>query len=292
MEENTAILRARRFLQAHNVTSAPVDVTALAQAESFEVKFKELPEGEAGSTLERRGKRYILVNEQDPPMRQRFTILHEIAHHVLGLPSVHGQASEPHDSVLTTSIKRPTEEVACDAFASECLVPLAVIKPLIEGQPFGVQTVAELARRFGASQHCVASQFIRASEDCVAFVVAEQGRIKLAFPSPALRAAGVHLLRGTSVPHGCAAETALSAEDGAVRTAESESSDWSHSDAAERFSVYEEASFYAPRQQTYSFLTLEALGPAQAAEGASSADEDDELLPELTGELTWKPRKR
>lgn len=269
-----------------------MDVTALAQAEGFEVKFKELPVGEAGSTLERRGKRYILVNEQDPPMRQRFTILHEIAHHVLGLPSVHGQASELHDSGLTALVKRPPEEVACDAFASECLVPLAVIKPMIEGKPFGVQIVAELARSFGASQHCVASQFVKASADCVAFVLAEEGRIKLAFPSTALRAAGVHLLRGTNVPRGCAAETAMSAEDGAVRSAESEGTDWSNSDAAERFSVYEEASFYSPRQQTYSFLTFEALESPSASNGAWSVEGDDELLSELTGELTWKSKKQ
>jgi len=292
MEENTAILRARRFLEAHNVTSAPVDVTALAQAEGFEVKLKELPEGEAGSTLERRGKRYILVNEQDPPMRQRFTILHEIAHHVLNLPSVHGQASEPSESALTSSPARPPEEKACDAFASECLVPLAVIKPMIEGKPFGVQIVAELARSFGASQHCVASQFVKASTECVAFVLAEEGRIKLAFPSTALRAAGVRLLRGTSVPRGCAAEVAMSAEDGAVRTAESEGTDWSHSDAAEGFSVYEEASFYAPRQQTYSFLTFEAMESERPSDSARFTQGDDELLPELTGELTWRPKAR
>lgn len=290
MDENTAVLRARHFLQAHGVTSAPVDVMALAQATGFEVKFIELPEGEAGSTGVRRGKRYILVNEQDPPMRQRFTILHEIAHHVLGLPSVHGQASDPSESALTSLLGRPPEEKACDAFASECLVPLAVIRPLIEGKSFGVQIVAELARSFGASQHCVASQFIKSSTDCVAFVLAEHGLVKLAFPSTALRAAGVHLLRGTRLPHDCAAEAAMSAEDGAVLTAESEGADWSHSDAAGRFSVYEEASFYAPKQQTYSFLTFEALEPPSASEITRSV-EDDDLLSELTGELTWKPRK-
>lgn len=65
-----------------------------------------------------------------------------------------------------------------------------------------------------------------------------------------------------------------------------------HSSATEGFSVYEEASFYAPRQQTYSFLTFEAFEPIPAVEKASSASEDDDLLPELTGELVWKPRKR
>jgi len=154
-----------------------------------------------------------------------------------------------------------------------------------------VQTVADLAKRFEASLHCIASQFIKASDECVAFVVAEQGRITLAFPSIALRAAGVHLLRGTNVPDGSAAESLMSAEDGAVSTAESEGTDWSHSDAAERFSVLEEASFYAPKLQTYSFLTFEALGPASSSLHASSVSDDEELLPELTGELVWKSKR-
>lgn len=292
MDENTAILRAQIFLRSHRVTSEPVDVMALAQAEGFEVKYMELPEGEAGSTLERRGKRYIMVNEKDPYMRQRFTILHEIAHHVLCLPSVHGQTSKSNESELVSPLGRPMEEKACDAFASECLVPLSIVQPLIDGQPFGVQVVADLAQRFGASQQCVASQIVKATKDCVAFVLAENGQIKFAFPSTPLRAAGVHLLRGTNVPCGSAAAAAMSAKDGAVLNAESEGTDWSHSDAAERFSVYEEASFYAPRQQTYSFLTFEELESVHAFYGAGSVKEDDELLPELKGELTWSSKKR
>ena len=292
MEENTAILRARRFLQQHGIISAPVDVMALAAAAGFEIKFKDLPDGEAGSTLQRGDRRIILVNENEPSQRQRFTILHEIAHHVLVLPSVHGKANAPVDEAFNGQSKRPPEEVACDVFASECLVPLALIKPLTEGRPFSVVTVVELASMFEASQHCVASQFVKASAEYLAFVVSQDGRITLAFPSKVLRAAGVHIHRGTRVPRGSAAQTARTHSDGAVAKAESEGTDWSHADSAARFSVYEEASFYAPKTRTYSFLTFDELEAPPQTRWSQAHCDDDELLPELTGELMWKPRKR
>ncbi|HEV2622938.1 MAG TPA: ImmA/IrrE family metallo-endopeptidase [Frateuria sp.] len=293
MDENTAILRARRFLQEHGVASAPVDVMALAAAEGFEVKFKDLPDGEAGSTLLRGGRRIILVNENEPPMRQRFTILHEIAHHVLVLPSVHGKADAPVDEAFKGQSKRPPEEVACDVFASECLVPLALIRPLTEDRSFGVDTVVDLANSFEASQHCVASQFVKASAECLAFVVSQDGRITLAFPSNALRSAGVHINRGTAAPRGSAAErVSKDSADGAVTKAELEGTVWSHADSAARFSVYEEASFYAPKKRTYSFLTFEELEAPPQTQWAGAHRDHEELLPELTGELTWKSRKR
>lgn len=293
MDENSAILRARRFLQEHGVASAPVDVMALAAAEGFEVKFKDLPEGEAGSTLLRSGRRIILVNENEPLMRQRFTILHEIAHHVLVLPSVHGKADTPADEAFKGQSKRPPEEAACDVFASECLVPLALIRPLTEVRSFGVDTVVDLASMFEASQHCVASQFVKASAEFLAFVVSQDGRITLAFPSNALRSAGVRINRGTVAPRGSAAERVRAdGDDGVVATAESEGTDWSHADSAARFSVYEEASFYAPKARTYSFLTFEELEAPPKAQWTSAQRDDDELLPELTGELTWNSRKR
>ena len=291
MEENTAILQARRFLQRHQVTSAPVNVMELAAAESFEVKLKDLPEGEAGSTLTRGGRHIILVNNRDPAARQRFTVLHEIAHHVLNLPSVHGQAALPVDEALKGPPKRPPEEVACDAFASECLMPLALLKPLTEDLPFGLATVEELARTFEASRHCVASQFVKASAGCLAFVVSESGRINLAFASTALRYAGVHIARRVAVPRGSAAQALVGCEDGATVTADTEGGDWSNDASATRFSVYEEASWYAPLKRSYSFLTFEEMEPPQRTRSTSSHDYEDELLPELTGELRWKSRK-
>lgn len=66
-----------------------------------------------------------------------------------------------------------------------------------------------------------------------------------------------------------------------------EASDWSHSNAADRFSVHEEAIYQPAWGQSLSLLTFEEDLPPSRASVARHED-GDELLPELTGELSWK----
>lgn len=291
MDENTAVLRARRFLQQHGVQSAPVDVMALAAAEGFEVKLRDLPEGEAGSTLTRGDRRIILVNERDPLVRQRFTILHEIAHHMLDLPSVHGQAPALVDDGLAKPGKRPPEEVACDAFASECLVPHAQLSALIAELPFTIASLEALGVRFEASQHCIASQWIKASDEQLAFVVATERRIEWAFPSRRTREARLRIENGRMLPTDSAADRLVREASGERGQSELDATDWSLSDAAEDFVAYEDASHFAPLHRTYSCITFEQASNSQPDRVHQAADEDDALLPALTGELQWKPRR-
>ncbi|MDF3982176.1 ImmA/IrrE family metallo-endopeptidase [Luteibacter sp. PPL554] len=291
MDENTAILRARDFLRRHGVADVPVDVMALAQAEGFQVLQKDLGDGESGSTVERRGQRYIWVNANEPAQRQRFTVLHEIAHHVLKLPSVHGQASRADDATLPSPRRRPEEEVACDAFASECLVPYAVLKPSIADRAFTVAAVQDLSVRFEASQHCIASQWIKASEEALAFVVANDRRIQVAFPSRAAKEAGLRIANGRMLPAGSAADQLVRASATEGASSELDASDWSLADAAARYIAYEEATNYVPKQRTYSFVTFEEVVTAPRATAHASRDDDDALLEPLTGELRWKGKR-
>jgi hypothetical protein len=74
-------------------------------------------------------------------------------------------------------------------------------------------------------------------------------------------------------------------------TADMEASEWSHSDAADRFSVHEEAIYHATWGQTLSLLTFEE--DVQAPRNTPiQAEADDELLSELTGHLSWDKGKR
>jgi len=75
-------------------------------------------DGESGTTLTRPdGKHVVTVNSRESIERQRFTVCHEIAHVILGLPS-------SHDGVPSWSYaKRHPNEIACDWFAGELLMP-------------------------------------------------------------------------------------------------------------------------------------------------------------------------
>lgn len=285
MDENVVISRARKLLKDAGITSAPVDVEALALHLGFKVSRVELPDGEAGSTFERRGQKHIWVNEKDSVLRQRFTILHEIAHHVLELPSHHGE-KVPSDE-LERFTGRPPEEIACDVFAAECLVPWTMIQPLAEDKDFTLEHLSELAEHFQASRSCVASKFAQASEGHLAFVVAEDGVVKYSICSKALRDARVWITRGIPLPQNSAAAKAHKAGISGLHEVDIEGTDWSASDDARRFACYEQATYHAPTRQTQSILNFEEIDPRPVSNSYRAKNDDDDLLEELDGRPGW-----
>ena len=125
LDESTAILRARGFVSRANPTAVPVPMQPyLDEAGAVLRREEDLPPDEAGWSCQMRGKLFICVNASDQEERQRFTICHEIAHSVLGVPSEHSTAQ--------WSGKRPSAERVCDSFAAELLLPKRLFQPLAE----------------------------------------------------------------------------------------------------------------------------------------------------------------
>ena len=283
MDELTAIGRARKLVQG--VRSAPVDVGALIAAQHMVFKESDrLGPGEAGNTVTKSDTTYIVVNKNDDPFRRRFTALHELAHNLLELPSKH-RAGVPSNE-LERFAGRPIEERICDVFAAECLVPAHLFRPLIAGSPFSVDLLIDLSEKFEASKQCIASSFVRNSKDLVAYVYAENGKVQHALHSAPLRDAKIFVQLG-HLPANSAAANAM-AEGVATHTAELDASDWSSSDAALRFGCFEEALFSQSWKQTHSLLTFEEV--VVSGDMHSAARDEDELLPELTGHLSWQKR--
>ncbi|WKV52622.1 ImmA/IrrE family metallo-endopeptidase [Dickeya fangzhongdai] len=286
MDEIIAISRARKLLKDVGITEAPIDVDSLALSLGFKVSRQDLPDGEAGSTFVRRGQKHILVNQKDGINRQRFTILHEIAHHVLQLPSKH-EGSLPSDE-LECFKSRPEEEIFCDIFAAECLVPWQLIHPLAIQDNFTHANLSMLSAYFQASRSCVASRLAQASNDHLAFVVAEDGVIQYTITSKGLREAKIWIPKGIKLPRNSAATKAMELLSEQVVTSELDGLDWSRSDEAKRFVCYEEATYYTPTQQTQSIIVFEEVELQSPSKGyRQSHSEDDDLLEELTGYPGW-----
>lgn len=283
MDELTAICRAQALVK--DIASAPVDVVGIAQGLGFEVKFADLPANQAGNTFPKAGRKIICVNQNDDPYRQRFTMLHEVAHHVLELPSKHGEMLPSNE--LERFAGRPQEEKLCDAFAAACLVPLQLIGPLASNLAFTVETLQTLTELFQASHRCIASSFVRSSRELVAYVYAEEGGIQLALLSAATRHAGIYVERGIKLPSVSAAYRLLR-NGGLFETEDLDASDWSNSASADNYACYEEALHMAAWKQTLSLLTFEHVGGS--TEKSDERDEEDERLSALTGQLPW-PRK-
>lgn len=280
MDELTAIGRAQALVK--DIASAPVDAVGIAQELGFEVKFADLPANQAGNTFPKAGRKIICVNQNDDPYRQRFTMLHEVAHHVLGLPSKHGEVLPSNE--LERFAGRPQEEKLCDAFAAACLVPLHLIRPLASTLAFTVETLQTLTERFQASHRCIASSFVHASRELVAYVYSEDGSIQLALSSATARDAGIYIERGIKLPS-CSAACRLLRSGGRFDTEDLDASNWSNSASAGNYACYEEALHMAAWKQTLSLLTFEHVGGS--TERSAESEEDDERLSPLTGQLPW-----
>src|SRR5687767_11558585 len=76
----SAAKAAKRLIRKHEISKPPVDVERLAKREGLRIVEEKL-ESEISGMLYREGSRaVILVNQDDAPVRKRFSIAHELGH--------------------------------------------------------------------------------------------------------------------------------------------------------------------------------------------------------------------
>jgi Zn-dependent peptidase ImmA (M78 family) len=133
---------AERF----GLTSVPVDVIEIAKVLGLRVSFEAMDDSMSGF-LERRTSGWVLgVNVHHHPLRQRFTVAHEIAHFVLH------RDQNPRGFKDETFARRNATgnqmERQADQFAAELLMPEEQVRKWVVA---GVKSLNELAAKFGVS---------------------------------------------------------------------------------------------------------------------------------------------
>ena len=178
MNEFATISRARRFLKEAGSTSVPVDLECLAAAAKAKIKVvHDLRDDESGQTTRLGGKHIIIVNGNHRAERQRFTVLHELGHIVLGLPSQHGGSTLKTETLLGYR-GRPEEEMLCDVFAAECLLSYEWFGREVADSDISMEAVKSFAQAYEASLTATGSRFaLNANAPC-AFVLSEAGRVR------------------------------------------------------------------------------------------------------------------
>jgi Zn-dependent peptidase ImmA (M78 family) len=140
--------RAARAVLGAKVDAPLPDVLALVEeGHGVPVGVLALDAGIAGAYLPRARGALILLNGSDPVQRLRFTLAHELGHHVLE----HERSVDTH-----AVLRRPVRaiEVQANAFAAELLVPVAAVlawRAARADAPVGLDAVVELAADFGIS---------------------------------------------------------------------------------------------------------------------------------------------
>lgn len=120
------------------------------------------------------------MNSLETDERQRFTVCHEIAHIVLDLES-------SHEEVPSWSyVKRHPNEITCDTFAAEPLMPYKQWLSVVPKKEPSFELIRHMANSFGTYFPAAASRFC--NEPC-AFVAMERGTVTYAARSMLLRKA-------------------------------------------------------------------------------------------------------
>ncbi|HVB16645.1 MAG TPA: ImmA/IrrE family metallo-endopeptidase [Stellaceae bacterium] len=287
MDELSAVLKARELVKAVNPMAPPVSVEAyLEKVGAVLRQRKDLDSNEPGWSFEHEDKRYVCVNANDSDERRRFTICHEIAHIVLELPSDH--SAGPWWSYA----KRSPNEIWCDVFAAELLLPYNLFKSIAERMPIGFESVVRLAGQFDASVMATGSRFATLVTTPCAFVLSEQGKVRYTSRSTPLREVNAWITPRVAVPTGSVTERVRAGGqcDGPEEVdADIWFSDWDRGGV-----LLEEARHLASWDQTQTLLWFEneEVPEPRRDRFARDAEEGEPLLRELDGILPWPGKKR
>lgn len=245
-------------------------------------------DGESGYTLTRRdGKSSIVVNELERRERQRFTICHEVAHLVLGLHSNHKEAP------AWSYAKRDDNEIACDIFASELLMPFEVFRRDVDKEEPSFDLVERLRAKYVVSFSACASRLAAVTEYPCAFVLMDSNVVRYASRSKALRTLNAWIEMKAPIPPGSVARKLI--DDGAWSDDAEVSQDIWFRDWPQGYDLIELAKHYPTYDETFSLLWFEQdSGPGEPIKNWSGVlrQEDDGGLKELDGVLCFSKKAR
>ena len=286
--EFDVILKARDFITSAGIVKVPVDVNKyLAKIDAkLDIRY-DLNNDEAGNTYSLNGRRIITVNGNHPQERQSFTALHEVAHVVLSLPSVHSDGLK-----IGVFGKRPVEEVLCDVFAAECLLPHGFFKLDANSGNISLDEVQRLSKKYEASLQATASRFATYRTDACAYALVEDGHIRYFSSSPSFREEVGYVDWGTKIANGsiCAKLIANGQKSGAGSVL---ADVWVTKIRQPGLMLYEECANWPKYQQALCLLGLDDNSVDEDHRENSYKNEyERELLEELDGNLKWPSKRR
>jgi transcriptional regulator with XRE-family HTH domain len=144
---------AVRVREALDLGSAPVaDLFGLLEARfRVDAALEPLPEGVSGLCVGVGDRSLLVVNSDDVPGRQRFTLAHEFCHHLWGDAS--------YEDPLIVDRDRPSKdpsEQRCDAFAAGLLMPEDGMRRALSGKEVSVEAFVGLMFEFNVSREALA----------------------------------------------------------------------------------------------------------------------------------------
>lgn len=286
MNEVEVQQRARSFISGLDIKDVGDDLSVYVKAANAKLVFEELDEGEAGYTMTKpNGRHVITVNSLEPKERQRFTVCHEVAHIVLELESRHEEVPS------WSCAKRDINEVYCDSFAVELLMPYMQWKSTIpKDEEPSKELIEQMAERFGVSFPAAASRYASLADLPCCYVTMDHGVVKYAAMSMPLRKVGARVFLKTPIPLGSVAHRLRAAGRSGFDVGEVAQDVW-FENLDKGLDMRELSRHYRQADITQSLLWFDHDElPEMEINRFGKVVREDEGLSELTGELPW-PKK-
>ena len=285
VDELSVVLKARELINKVGPSTIPVPIKPYVEQVGAVLHVDHgLAADEAGYAFEKNGKHYICINGKDSEGRQRFTACHEVAHIALGLPSDHNELP------WWSYAKRSPNEIFCDIFAAELLLPYKLFKPLVDKADISLASVDDLACRFFASNMATGSRFATLGIGPCAFVLSERGKARYASRSTLLRQANAWIPPRTILPQGSLSERLRNG--GSSSGPQEVDADVWFSNWERGGSLLEDARHLAQWDQTVALLWFEDEEVPAPSRDRREREEEEFGLAELDGVLPWPGKKR
>lgn len=288
MDELTVQSKARQFMAGLDLSRIDTDLSVYIEKVRARLKTEELDEGESGYTLTKRdGTSTIVVNERERRERQRFSACHEVGHIVLELSSNHREIPS------WSYAKRDPNEIWCDIFAAELLMPYDKFKADVDKDEPSFELIERLRLKYVTSFSATASRVAAVADYPCAFVTMNSTVIRHASRSVALRKLNAWIAPRTPIPPGSLAHQFVS-DELKSEGVELVSQDVWFQDWPQGYELTELAKHFPNYDETFALLWFDSDdGPDEPVNTFSARPAtDDGLLKELDGVLSFPEKRR
>jgi Zn-dependent peptidase ImmA (M78 family) len=199
-EPNYVRAEARSFavLQLCGIDAPNFEIRDVARVLGIAVKIGGVSGGDARIVKTDDGRGIIRLNKAiTDPVRQRFSIAHEIGHW-----EQHPNLSQGYlcTAAQLRDYGRSAEEAEANWFAATLLMPKFLIPSEVFKKDPSFEFIRKLARDFGTSLTATARRFVELSNQPVVLVASSQGRIAWCAQSKSAKAKYYFQKTGTLIP--------------------------------------------------------------------------------------------
>ncbi len=141
-----------------------IDLEEIASCKNISIHYHPFSNDISGVFYKKGEKLFLGVNEKHTEQRQRFTIAHEIGHHILHTDDILHYDIQRCDTVdgidpvyFRADKIQSSQETEANFFAAELLMPAELIERCVEA---GIEYVSDLAEYFKVSEEAMRYRLI------------------------------------------------------------------------------------------------------------------------------------